>query len=91
VTGLAALVAVANARGNALMTETGTEIGTGTGTGTGTEKGKGIGTETTGMIETGGEGVVLQPSRGDVLPLLTGGQQKNALTTARGPHHLLMI
>jgi len=57
VTGLAALVAAVNVRKNVPMTETG------------------IGTETeiTGMIGTEDEGVVLPLSRGDALPVPTGG------------------
>lgn len=78
--GLAALVVAVNVRENALMTEIGTE------TGIETETGK----ETTGMIGTEGEGVVLPLMKGDVLLVLTGGQPKSVSMTAQGPHPLLM-
>ena len=74
-TGLAALVAVANVRGNVSMTET--ETGTGTGR------------ETTEMTGTEGEGVVPQFTKGGVLPVLIGGQPKSVSMTVRGPHPLL--
>ena len=78
-TDLAALVAVANVRGNASMTETGTETETG------------IERETTEMTGTEGEGVAPQFSKGGVLPALTGGRPKSVSMTVRGPHPLLTI
>ena len=56
-----------------------------------TETGIGIETEITGMIGTEDEGVVLLLSRGDALPVPTGGESKNVSMTVRGPHPLPMI